>query len=258
MTRESEKALDVYRDGIVTRVDESADHYSVTYREAASPSTATEPPSSTAHWSLGWAKTRGGLVPKPGDHIRAYGPFGHRIHGVDINSQQVYYLTHSEREAKHEALLANSQADRRQRFEQDRDKLDAAYHSLPAIFQRRIDKFRRTNPDFRWEFESYEMMCCEDAVRIARYLMTTDDPEAPPVPLAPAADRWQVRFEWFKALSFDEQVWNAGISDSHSGNSFGTALRLAWWYAVQPSMVELEHGALVPLVGCSRYGCPHD
>lgn len=45
--------------------------------------------------------------------------------------------------------------------------------------------------------------------------------------------------------------------DGHSGNTFGCAARLAYHYLTEQENIVREHGALVPLVGCEKYGCPH-
>jgi len=47
------------------------------------------------------------------------------------------------------------------------------------------------------------------------------------------------------------------LSDAHSGNSMGISCRLAYHYLNDEEMVFFEHGALVPLVGCTAYGCIH-
>lgn len=45
--------------------------------------------------------------------------------------------------------------------------MDVDYENLPDAFKKRIDRFRANNPDFRFEFESYELFCCMEAVKIA-------------------------------------------------------------------------------------------
>lgn len=144
------------------------------------------------------------------------------------------------------------QADR-DRFEADRARLDADYAALPETFQQRIDKFRRTNPDFRWRYEAYEMMVCRDAIKIARYCSVNRlaRPEDGHEPTA------EENITAFRSLPWEQQQL-AGIDDGHSGNSFSMACRLAHWWVTDPGLVVADHGALVPLVGCDEYGCPHE
>ena len=59
----------------------------------------------------------------------------------------------------------------------------------------------------------------------------------------------------FYKRPFEEQVKLAGISDQHSGNTFGMACRLASIYLSLPENVIRLHGSLAPLVGSGEYGC---
>jgi hypothetical protein len=110
---------------------------------------------------------------------------------------------------------------------------------LPAIFQKRIRNFREANKNFRWDYESYEMFCCEEAIKIANCLKTEDK-----------------IITWAK-LDWNEQVKQVPIDEGHSGNTFGCAVQLARLYVAQHQLIEKAHGALANLVGCKEYGCKH-
>ena len=58
------------------------------------------------------------------------------------------------------------------RFRKNERSLDAKYKKLPAVFKKRLKIFRDSNPNFRWEYEAYEMTCCVDAVKIAKAVKT--------------------------------------------------------------------------------------
>lgn len=190
--------------------------------------------------------------PEVGDHFITYGQIGYPFHGQELRGTLLWYQTPEDEEAERLRRIAEQEQRDRDRFEQERARLDSDYASLPETFQQRIDKFRVTNADFRWQFESYEMMCCKDALRIASYCSVNriatefegDEPTAAENVLA------------FQELPFEEQK-KAGIDEGHSGNSFGFACRLAYLWVTDPGRVPQEHGALVPLVGCEQYGCPH-
>lgn len=124
-------------------------------------------------------------------------------------------------------------------FQRNREGMDKRVAALPEVFRARIQKFRKTNKDFRWKFEGYELFTCEEAIKIAAHCKTLDKVKA------------------FHELPWEEQQ-KAGISDQHSGNTFGMSCRLAMWFLTQPENVTKEHGALVGLVGCENYGCPHE
>jgi hypothetical protein len=128
-------------------------------------------------------------------------------------------------------------ADRMERFVEDRPRLDAEYAALPLRFRRRFDRFRRHDPDFRWKHEAYEMSCAVDAVKIAAACGT---PEA---------------VREFRDLPWERQrEIIPTLYEGHSGNSFAFACRLASLYLTRPALVEFDHGALCILSGCEGYG----
>ncbi len=176
-------------------------------------------------WSLG---SNGvdlvSLGVQPGDLVEQWGRgIGHTVRGCALGGRVLWYRTEAEEQARHEQWVADKDAADRQRFEDHRAELDAKYAALPDVFQRRLDRFRAGNPDFRWQFEGYEMAACEAALIIA------------------------------ESGEKDPRLDALGLS----GNQFGFAKRLAHWFLTEPENVVLEHGAMVPLVGCVAYGCTH-
>lgn len=122
-------------------------------------------------------------------------------------------------------------------FEVARPKLDAQFAALPLAFQQRIERFRRDGgPDWRWQFESYEMFVCAEAVKIAEHCA-----------------REHITLRQFAALPYDEQK-AAGISDGHSGTTFGAAVHLARLWPNPDALID-AHGAIAVLVGCEVFGC---
>lgn len=184
-----------------------------------------------------------GVVPHRGDTARMYGRgLGYPVRGMYIGGRRVFYRTASEHAQDLRKQQDARESEKRREFEgKGRAELDAKYDALPEVFRRRLDKFRATKPDFRWQFEDYEMGCCVDAVKLAGVLKTTEAVRA------------------YAALPYEEQKKQVPdlAYDMHSGNSFGFAIRLAMLYLANPEHVVLEHGALTPLVGCEEYGCPH-
>lgn len=179
------------------------------------------------------------IEPRPGMKARLFGKgFGCVVRGLSLDGVSVYYRTEDEDRIKHEEEVAERKRQRREEFEQDRENRDARFAALPEIFRKRIEKFRRNNPEFRWEYEPYEMFCCEEAVVIANALRS---PEA-------VKDFAGKQYEEQKAL-----VPNLG--EGHSGNTFGCTVRLAYLYLSDAEAVEKMYGALAPLVGSEEYGC---
>lgn len=219
----------------------------------------------TMESGLGFAHNFGSMQPQVGDRIRMYPAFG-SIQGVDLNGAEVDFRTKAQVEAEHQEMVARAKQEREVKFlTGDRERLDAEFATLPNSFQTRIQIFRDHCADFRWEFESYEMFACTEAVKIARHLRSKLEPDAT------AEDIRQVAMTFQKA-NYDEQ--REVISDGHSGNTFGVALLLARLHLMdefglkaEPSadgqelpdmpLVVQAHGALTPLVGCDDYGCVH-
>lgn len=214
-------------------------------------------------WSFGSAKSWHIKI-KAGDKARFYGKgFGMPIRGLDINGVQCFYRTERQEEEKHQLWVKNYEAKKRAEFEKNKASLDESYNNLPEIFQKRIDKFRTNNPEFRWEFESYEMFCCEQAVLIATAIgkNLVDKAVTEGLPLQEAkkviAERAPIALKKFSDMSWKkEKKMVPGLSDGHSGNTFGCAVALAGLYMSEsPENVEKLYGALAPLVGSEEYGC---
>jgi hypothetical protein len=209
------------------------------------------------HWEIcadgGWLTIDKvpGIAPKVGSVARYYGKgFGYPVRGVDIDGQEVYYRSLAEERERHDNWVAERKRDKQQKAEADKEETARRIAALPDAMQHRIQKFRDHNRDFDWEFLPYELFCCEEAVKIAVAMRKQVDAAAP-------ADQFRVALDAFRHLPYEDQKRIAGLEDGHSGNTFGMAMRLAYWLLTDPEMVVKEHGALVPLVGCEEYGCPH-
>lgn len=201
-----------------------------------------------------------GVVPKAGDIARFYGRgIGSSVRGVTVwdgaEWRTVYYRTEQEERDKFAAEQLVRDTEREHAFENGgRAALDAQYETLPDVFKQRIDRFRANNPDFRVEYEGYEMFCCTEAVKLATYLATPER-MAHYTSLATqetfSSDNARWHREWEEQKAIDKA---AGISDGHSGNTHGAAVALASWYLNRPEIVPQMHGALSPLVGSKEYG----
>lgn len=189
-------------------------------------------------WTI-WVKDVG-IEPRVGGAIRLYGRgIGYEVRGILIDGQPVRYETDAAMRARHEQERIERDRQKREDFDREgRAKQDVIYDALPRVFQTRIDRFRRHNPNFRWDYEPYELFCCQQAVLIANTFGT-------PERIAAWAD-----------LPWDEQKRQLpGLDDGHSGNTFACAVGLAKFYTSEtPQRVFEAMGALVPLVGSEAYG----
>ena len=190
-----------------------------------------------------------GVEPRVGDSIRLYGRgFGYTVRGIVINGRVAYYRTADEERERHAREVAESQRKKREQFEAEIAKHDAAYDALPPIFRRRVDRFRASGPDWRWEYEPYEVFCCQEAVKIANAFRGHEH-----------SDSAGEALDAFAKAGYEEQRKTVpDLSDQHSGNTFGASVRLAYWWLAEPENVVREHGVLSVLVGCEAYGCRHE
>ncbi len=178
------------------------------------------------------------IKPKSGMSVRLYRYGGCSIRGIFLDGRKVYYRTQAEQDNLDRLEAIEREKRDRAKFEQSRADHDRRIAALPKCFRQRIARFQYNNPDFRWQYESYELFCCEQAVVIAEQLETPD------------------AIREFHGLKWDEQLKRCpGLSDGHSGNTFGFAVTLAYDYLTEKSNVINRHGALAPLVGSEQYGC---
>lgn len=211
-------------DGTLTAVNQHADgSWSVT---------------SSNGWSCG-IEARYSVTPKVGDEFVTWGSIGRLIRGQALNHEVLYYRTPAQQEAQNALERDARQAKRVAEYEGKRADFDARVLVLPEKLRERVEGFRVFGGDeWRWEFEPYEIFCCEEAVKLHAHFPTGESVKA------------------FHALPHEAQrVAFPEMSNEHSGNTFGFSVRLAYLMAERPDLIAMEHGALCPLVGCKDYGC---
>jgi hypothetical protein len=192
-------------------------------------------------WSLFVKNSLGEThTPGPGDVLRKFGRgIGYTVRGVGLvkDGELVglyHYQTAAEEEAARALFRADEAARKRREWEEGKDAFAARVKALPDAFRQRIEFFMRRQ-DWGPEFGGYELFSCEEAVKIAAHVGHEDKIHA------------------FHDDQADQK--RCGISDDHSGNTFGTACTLAAAFLRDPALVPKMHGALCPLVGCQDYGC---
>jgi len=177
------------------------------------------------------------IEPKPGMPVRIYGKMFGTVRGLFIDGHEFFYRTPKEDEARHKEWVADKNAKDKTRYAEQKEDMDRRVQALPPALRTRIERFRANNPDFGWQFEGYELFCCEQAVAIADAL-----------PSAEAIHR-------FRDLDWDDQKKMVpGLDDGHSGNTFGCACVLAQSLLQSREREPAVHGALAPLVGSKAYG----
>ncbi len=157
-------------------------------------------------------------VPKVGDRLRLYGRFGTPIEGQVLNGTVLWYRDREQRAEYRRRQLADIEAAKQRRFAIEQVALDMRYARLPEPFQRRIDRLRAENSDFRVDAESYESFCLEQAAVIADHFETEE-----------AIKAWASLNTAEHDYDYAEEQRQAppGYSDGHSGNTHGAAVFFA-------------------------------
>ena len=193
-------------------------------------------------WTLSCPKVEGLPAPCVGEILRCYGRgIGSIVRGIVVGGRVYRYRTEAEEHTRAAEEQRAQEAEREQAFVANLADTDRRIAALPVFFRERIAKFQRDGGyHFRRDYEAYELFCCEQAVVIADALHTREAIDA------------------FAAAPWEEQTrMVSGLSNDHSGNTFGAACQFARTYITHPEFVPMMHGALVPLVGCAAYGCKH-
>lgn len=222
------------------------------------------------------------IEPKIGDDVEVHTELGSRVVGVTLNGQLLYMKSREELDAEHALYVASYDRKKREVYEREKGKLNEQYESLPQVFKDRIERFRKNNPDFSTNYESYEMFSCTEAVKIAEVAFKSvdkhlhddevdafwSDSEKLSLASYPNDEPWTepenkylrwLLWAWAihsKAFDYDYARHRelTGLSDGHSGNTAGMALSLARLYIESPEYVSKMHGALSTLVGSEEYG----
>lgn len=190
-------------------------------------------------WTIFCPRVDGLPNPVVGETLDLYGDgLGRPVRGIVVAGRPYRYETPEEMKARFEQEAATARAEREAKFDASREETDLRIEALPEPFRARLYRFQmQGGRKFRTDFESYELFTCEQAVLIAATV--------PPADLA----------------AFREMTWEAqlaavpGLSEGHSGNTFGCAVLLARVFLESPERLQDVHGAMAPLVGCAEYGC---
>ena len=194
------------------------------------------------------------IVPEVGDVCWLFGEgIGFTMRGLAIEGYVVFYRTKEQEEERHRQWCEDEKHRKQVAFEANKEDMDKRFAKLPRFFQRRIQRRRDNNPNFRWDFESYELFVCEQAVQIAKgvrpYVLESNARKVMPETLT-------AFFQQFQDKPYEEQKrLIPALDNGHSGNTFGCACVLAqlWLMGKFRAVVDL-HGALSSLVGSEAYG----
>lgn len=243
----------------------------------------------TGHMGFGIGEASGlsveqlrALDVRKGDVATVVTVLGSSVVRIALRGREVFNLTDEEFWHQRDREQEEHERKREEDFRRERADLDARFEALPPEFKQRIERFRENNPDFRQQYESYEMFCCTEAVRIARGVERHvgdgayedevaafwADEEKRKLAAYPRDEAWEeprsphLRFLfWWEALGSKAYGYDLKrekevipYDDGHSGNTFGAACMLARLYLEDASLVPKMHGAMSPVVGSEEHG----
>jgi hypothetical protein len=161
------------------------------------------------------------------------GPPANYTRGIVIDNKVSWYRDPDEAIQDHEDWKVNQKRKRIKEFAENKDKLDARYDALPDVFKKRLDKFRKSDPMFRVDFESYELFCCEEAWACAKHYSTLNALQS--------------------AIETPEGANWPDMASGHSGNTHGCSVGLAQLcLSDSPEFVYGSPPGLAPLTGYSE------
>lgn len=187
---------------------------------------------------LGCPKVDGLPDPQVGETIRCYGRgFGYAVRGIVVGGRVYRYQTVAEEQAQWERERQENERKAEEKLAATVEETDKRIALLPTLLRERILKFQESGGhSFRRDLEQYELFCCEQAALIAHALKTAE------------------AIVKFHAAGWKEQLTLVpGLSDGHSGNTFGMACLLAKLLVAQSDDVTKVPGALSPIVGSDAY-----
>ena len=173
--------------------------------------------------------------PTAGERVRFYGKgLGYPVRGWSVEGRVYAYMSAKEAEQQRVQAIEEADAKKAVEFAAGLAEFNARIGKLPELIQERITRFRAKNG---WgpAFLTYELFVCEEAVKIAEVCETVEGVD--------------------EFIKLPTSTQTKMVSDQHSGNTFGMAVRLAHAYLKEPALLPRMHGALCALVGCEEYGC---
>lgn len=183
-------------------------------------------------------------LPQEGERIRLYpGQIGSQNRGLatyrDGEWHCVWYCNPTEQEIENQIWIAERRLKNLQALKQDIHEREQRIEALPEPFKRRLRHFIEIGGyDYRANSEVYELFVCEEAVKMINTLETEE------------------RIQAFYKATWDEQCEMLPTLDrGHSGNTFGSACRLARLYVTGniSTIYETDYGALAPLHGSYQH-----
>ena len=227
-----------YQDFIIDRVRETEDGYELVFPSG---------------WEFFMPSKE--FVPCKGQTVRLYGKgIGYSVRGLVVNNRICFYRTIEEQVMGEEALRQKNKDADIKKYLDEEEKNNERINGLPPEFRERINGFRDYNPNWKYDYESYELFICEQAVAIAQ-AMRHSIPHGIETVQCASSDIDKFLEELYAASFVKQREMVNGLSNGHSCNSLYQAILLANAYIRCPAEIPKMHGALCELVGCKDYGC---
>lgn len=204
------------------------------------------------------------IVPKAGDVVRYYSRgIGSAVRGIDIEGVQIRYESERQLILKYKKLSMREDRKRKGYFKSIESSLDEKLNELPFVFQKRIERFRWNNFNFRWRHEESEILLAVETLKVAKFLHS----QAPLFnkvgiheihsQLMPVYTEEITRlYNIYREKTDDEmEELIPDFIGGNSGNTFQFVFRMAVAYLTNEESIPYQHGVFYMFDGCLAYGC---
>lgn len=168
-------------------------------------------------------KKKYNVVPQVNDGLTLHtkgSSFG-RIVGMDLNGKEIFKVTEEEIAEQSRIATERYDAENKEKYEENKDQMEADYEKLPQAYKDRILKLRIIKPNFQIEFEEYELFICLQSVMITEEFKSAEE------------------ISLFSELSWSDQVKRLPkLSEDHSGNTLEGAIYLAKLFFIDKDKIK--------------------
>jgi len=159
-----------------------------------------------------------------GQVIQICGGLGRPIKGVKVDGKIIFFKTEDDLVKEHQEWLEKYRAEKKVKYEQNKDKWLADIEALPDTLRARMHRFMDADPKFLEDDQGYELFVVQESVKFSEYFKKVLSEKFPGG--TASMDDAQALFKEFMDLPVSERHKLVDFSTEHSGNTFGGAVAI--------------------------------
>lgn len=167
-----------------------------------------------------------------GQTVEVCGGLGQPIKGVRIAGKVIFFKTAVDLEAEHQAWLEKYKAEKKTKYDKNKDAWLKEIEALPEILKNRINRFMKEDENFLLDDQGYELFIVQESMKFTAYFKE----ELGKRHAEPTMEHAQALFKEFMDKSVEEQKALVDFSSEHSGNTFGGAVAIGMRVAMGVSV----------------------